>query len=368
MKIYKIFFFVSIFLSCKSNQNQYKQMAEELSYNSSKQIKLAILPFEKSKEVTDTDSILAYEKLSLELFKRTEFELIERKYIDKILKEKAFNLTGFTDSDSKKLGKLLSVDSILIGNLTVSNNQVHLFTKIIDAETSKIISTSHIDFPENDNKKMNTKTEIVNLNSDSNFKETILNDIKTELHSITMIKKPNSGKIIGLIKNKSKIVLSGYKIYANLLDNKKNIIDTVNCLVDKILEIDENVGFSCTILNFPESYSNFQVLYDPLNNFTTNYITKLEIKEDKFTEVNNFSKFYTINGIVKNNTDYKLKHIKIIIQFYSENNNFIGSVYSFANKSNLDKNEDSSFKVTIYDFQLNGSPKKYKIQTQALAN
>jgi TolB-like protein len=345
-------------------------MAEELSSHSNKKMKLAILPFESSKEVSEADSVLAYEKLSIELFKRSEFELIERKSINKILKEKTFNLSGLTDSDSKKLGKLLSVDSILLGSLTVSGKQVHLFTRIIDTETSKIISTSHLDFPETDSSKniSNTEFSISDKQSDSNSKEIVLNDIKTELHSISMIKKPNSGKIIGLIKNKSKVNLSGYKIYANLFDNKKNIIDTVNCLVDKILEVDENVGFSCTILNFPESYSNYQVYYDPLNNYLANYVTKLEIKDDKFSEINNFSKSYAVNGIVKNNSDYKLKHIKIIIQFFSENNKFIGSVYSFANKTSLDKNEDSSFKVSIYDFQLDGLPKKYKIQTQALAN
>src|SRR5262245_13225678 len=51
---------------------------------------------------------------------RTGIKLVERRQAEKILKERAFNLSGAVDAETvSKIGSLLGVDALILGNITL---------------------------------------------------------------------------------------------------------------------------------------------------------------------------------------------------------------------------------------------------------
>lgn len=105
--------------------------------------KLAIMPVLTSDgdttELGDRISELYY----LYLFKLKKFQIIERKRIDSFLSEHSFENSGLVDSEKiKELGKILSVDYILVGTLRENGKYISLTTRIIDIESAGLLTTA----------------------------------------------------------------------------------------------------------------------------------------------------------------------------------------------------------------------------------
>ncbi|MCU0822308.1 MAG: CsgG/HfaB family protein [Spirochaetes bacterium] len=50
-------------------------------------------------------------------FLKTGLDIVEREKVEALLKEQQFSMTGLTDNDRKKIGKLLSADAIVTGQI-----------------------------------------------------------------------------------------------------------------------------------------------------------------------------------------------------------------------------------------------------------
>jgi len=75
------------------------------------------------------------------LFDPKEYTLVERERVDAILSELEFTRTDLVDEESiKELGKILAVDSIVVGTLRNEGDCFSLYCKIVDVETGKVQS------------------------------------------------------------------------------------------------------------------------------------------------------------------------------------------------------------------------------------
>jgi|GEM_PF-3405577 DNA-binding beta-propeller fold protein YncE len=69
------------------------------------------------------------------------FEVVERSQLEKVLKEQALSQSGII-KEPKKLGELLNVDLILVGNVARYPSFIETFVRLVDVETGKILSAS----------------------------------------------------------------------------------------------------------------------------------------------------------------------------------------------------------------------------------
>ncbi len=118
----------------------------KITRNSSSQIQLserlslAVLPFKN-------ENILPgfQDRLTNALTQQNRFRMIERSMIDTILSEQHLNQTSLFDNQTaSKIGRLVSARSVLTGTIINVNNRVVVTARIIDVETSKIISRQEI--------------------------------------------------------------------------------------------------------------------------------------------------------------------------------------------------------------------------------
>ncbi len=151
-------FLASLFvISCASSNlkiKEFKNLEEAVADNATeldKEVlmplgqkqKLAIMPVLTSEGETTVLGDRISELYYLYIFKQKKFQIIERKRIDSFLAEHSFENTGLVDPDQiKELGKILSVDYILVGTLRKNDNTISLTTRIIDIESAGLLTTA----------------------------------------------------------------------------------------------------------------------------------------------------------------------------------------------------------------------------------
>ncbi|MDO9229548.1 MAG: hypothetical protein Q7U03_08285 [Syntrophales bacterium] len=67
--------------------------------------------------------------------KRDKYKLVDRRHLKNILEEQKFSMTGLTDSETVKLGKLLNLDIIVL-RLIYENSKV---TKVLRVDTGEVL-------------------------------------------------------------------------------------------------------------------------------------------------------------------------------------------------------------------------------------
>ncbi|MBN1622409.1 MAG: hypothetical protein JW871_07455 [Endomicrobiales bacterium] len=73
------------------------------------------------------------------------FNVLERGNMDIVLAEQNFQLSGCTDYKcAVKMGKLLNVQKMIIGNLTVFAKQYYITASVVDIETGKIVHSEKV--------------------------------------------------------------------------------------------------------------------------------------------------------------------------------------------------------------------------------
>lgn len=106
----------------------------------SERLSLAVLPFKNE------DALPGFQdKLTNALTQQNRFRMIERSMIDAILGELLINETKLFDNKTvSRIGRLVSARSVLTGTIINVNNRIIVTARIIDVETSKIISRQEI--------------------------------------------------------------------------------------------------------------------------------------------------------------------------------------------------------------------------------
>ncbi len=131
------------------------------AYRFHKKPNIAVLPFvdanAKAKETEFGRTVSAM--LITALRSGTNFSVIERSDLQKLLSEKALDLSGLTQKDSKRVKDLLHVDVILTGDVSLIDGTLQIDARLFDIETSKVVSALYGSCPD----LKNIRTEVVNL-------------------------------------------------------------------------------------------------------------------------------------------------------------------------------------------------------------
>ncbi len=104
--------------------------------------KIAVLYFDVAAPTHDYDYLATGipEMLITDLANQRDITVIERERLDEVLEEMALGGSGITDNATAlEVGKILNVELLVMGNLTVAGESFRLDTKILNVETAEVM-------------------------------------------------------------------------------------------------------------------------------------------------------------------------------------------------------------------------------------
>lgn len=108
-------------------------------------LNIAIAEFE-GRNVSAMDAVTVSNLLRTEIVKSEKFNVVDRNNMEQILAEQAFQLTGCTTQEcAVKMGKLLNVSKIIVGNVTKFGKIYIINTSMIDVETGRILRSEKVE-------------------------------------------------------------------------------------------------------------------------------------------------------------------------------------------------------------------------------
>lgn len=104
-----------------------------------KMLNFAVADLE-AQNVSAGDAAVIADLLRTELVKSKQFNVVEKKNMDRLLSEQAFQQTGCTTEDcAVKLGKLLNVQRMAMGSFGKLLENYYINIRVIDVETGRIV-------------------------------------------------------------------------------------------------------------------------------------------------------------------------------------------------------------------------------------
>ena len=268
--------------------------------------KIAVIEFsDLNDNVNNLGRFLAEELINELMNHRKEkgYEIVERRQLNKVLKQLKLSSSGLLDPKSmKEVGKILNVDAIVTGSLTDLGNDIKVNARIISVESAKIISTASTKIP-----KVGSVATLMSQNS-----------CKSQIDSDRSSQKSSSTKVVS--KSKSLKFGNRYiRVWINKIEKNGDEItlsSKIENRTDKEILIQINQK-ETTITNEKNKVWN-----DMANTlFASDNVLRLRAKEEKTPrltfisdEAKNGNKFnITIEfSIIRiNGTGTKLKPIKI---------------------------------------------------------
>jgi TolB-like protein len=139
--------------SCKSTgetgvttkKDVFREMALRLAAVDSMLAKktVAVLGFEMTGREDDSYCKYATEKLTHELVSTGRLTVIERSRIDRVLEELRFNQSGMVNANlAARIGKILAVEGVVIGTISVEGDEVELIARVVQSETAVIMKSA----------------------------------------------------------------------------------------------------------------------------------------------------------------------------------------------------------------------------------
>ncbi len=137
-------------------ETQLNQLGRNISASLSEQkaSRLAVIEFtDLNGGVSDLGKFLA-EELTTRLFKSGSFQVIERRLIEKILREQQLSMTGIVnEKTAAKVGSLLGVDFIATGTTADLGTSIKINARIISVEKGSVFSVASVIIPNSDQVK-----------------------------------------------------------------------------------------------------------------------------------------------------------------------------------------------------------------------
>ena len=131
-----LFSFLVILLNC-SSQNTISESKSNIPKYS-----IAIIQVEYHSADEKKYASITRDFIEEEFSTYSEYIVIDRVSIDKILNELSLNNTGLTDNNINRIGKMLQADRILLTKLQKIDNVWVLTGRLIAVETGTVIKTS----------------------------------------------------------------------------------------------------------------------------------------------------------------------------------------------------------------------------------
>jgi hypothetical protein len=153
VKIFTITIFLSLFILNvqtssgigQANVSEKPAPASEKSAaepNVSAKVSVAIIDFESQAPGNPQLGTQLSDILTARLSIYDQFQLVERKKLEDLLKEHQLNLTGMVDTpDAIKAGKLIGARILIFGRAFALDRDLYIVTKIVGTETSQVKGT-----------------------------------------------------------------------------------------------------------------------------------------------------------------------------------------------------------------------------------
>ncbi len=108
--------------------------------------RVAVVPFTAPRGAASFSGAIVSERLVIQILARGELDLVERRFLDKILEEQRLGVFGIMDQDTvKNLGKVLGVDAILTGTIVeLKGDRVEINARLIHAETAQVLAADTV--------------------------------------------------------------------------------------------------------------------------------------------------------------------------------------------------------------------------------
>ena len=114
--------------------------------NAMSQTSVAVMEFE-GKGVSKQEASALTDRFRDELFKSGRFQVMERAYMEQILKEQGFQMSGCTSNECMvEVGQLVAVEQIVGGSISKVGEIYSVSARVISVESGKILSVSNYDF------------------------------------------------------------------------------------------------------------------------------------------------------------------------------------------------------------------------------
>lgn len=108
--------------------------------------RVAVVPFTAPRGAASYSGAIVSERLVIQILARGELDLVERRFLDKILEEQRLGVFGIMDQDTvKTLGKVLGVDAILTGTIVeLKGDRVEVNARLIHTETAQVLAADAV--------------------------------------------------------------------------------------------------------------------------------------------------------------------------------------------------------------------------------
>lgn len=107
------------------------------------QEKIAVMPFKYVGYISEhIDTEPFTERLSIEMFRQGNYQIIERNSIQQIIDEQRFQASDLTNERIVKIGNMLGVKYAVIGNVSTMDDKIFVSSKMIDVETAEVVRVS----------------------------------------------------------------------------------------------------------------------------------------------------------------------------------------------------------------------------------
>ena len=113
-----------------------------------KKWRLAILDFSADKDLTAAEvPALLDEMVTYEFVKKPEFIVLERELFDKVLEEHKLQASFGDMETAVKVGRVLGAQAVFVGRANRIGDQVRISGRLVNCETTEILSTAVQDVP-----------------------------------------------------------------------------------------------------------------------------------------------------------------------------------------------------------------------------
>lgn len=108
-------------------------------------VAISILPFHTNKKLSKQRTGYALAELLTHSFRKySQFKIVERIELNKILEELKLNMSGIADPETAvKIGKLSGAKLQVFGSLEKIGSKYHINARMVETETGEIISTAY---------------------------------------------------------------------------------------------------------------------------------------------------------------------------------------------------------------------------------
>ena len=106
--------------------------------------RVAVVPFTGPRGNATFSGSIVSERLVIQILARGELDVVERRFLEKVLEEQRLGVFGIMDPGTvKTLGKVLGVDAILTGTVVeLKGERVEVNARLINTETAQVLAAS----------------------------------------------------------------------------------------------------------------------------------------------------------------------------------------------------------------------------------